>query len=275
MRKWLVVSAILHFVLFLFIWLGFPRLPRDLPDVQKIIPVDIADISEITAAKEPPPPTPAPKPKVEPPKPPEPPKPTPPPPTPTPTPPAPASTPKPPEPKPPVKEEKAEPVPAPKPKPPKPEPPKPQQDNLSSILKNVAKLKPQEKQEETKPAPPQKEPTPAPAAPQVPATAERLTASEEDALRRQLAQCWNVPIGARDVDRMSVDIYIAVNQDRTVREAVVVDQARMASDPFFRTLAESALRALYNPRCSPLALPPEKYQEWHDTLITFNPKDMF
>jgi hypothetical protein len=49
----------------------------------------------------------------------------------------------------------------------------------------------------------------------------------------------------------------------------------MNTDPFFRTIAESALRALYNPRCSPLALPPEKYQEWRDTLITFNPKDMF
>lgn len=265
MRKWLIISTALHLVLFLVLWLGFPRLPRPLP-TPKIIPVEIADLSKVTAAKN----RPAPKPpKPEPPKP-EPPKP--PPPKPEVKPPS-EAKPTPPKPEPAKPEEKPEPTPLakPKPKPPKPEPPK--ADPLASVLKNVSKLKPQEKPPEE--TPPQKEPTPAPPSPQVPVTADRLTTNEEDALRRQLAQCWNVPIGARDVEKIAVDIYIAVNPDRTVKEAVVVDQARMNTDPFFRTIAESALRALYNPRCSPLALPPEKYQEWRDTLITFNPKDMF
>jgi outer membrane biosynthesis protein TonB len=266
MRKWLAISTALHLVLFLVLWLGFPRLPKPLPTPQKIIPVEIADLAKVTAAKKPP----APKqqePKPEPPKPeaakPPPPKPS-------------EAKPPPPKPEPPKPEEKPEPVPAPKPKPKPPEPKKketPKADPLASVLKNVSKLKPQEKPPEE--TPPQKEPVPATPSPQVPVTADRLTSSEEDALRRQLAQCWNVPIGARDVEKIAVDIYISVNADRTVREAVVVDQARMNTDPFFRTIAESALRALYNPRCSPLALPPEKYQEWRDTLITFNPKDMF
>jgi hypothetical protein len=39
-------------------------------------------------------------------------------------------------------------------------------------------------------------------------------------------------------------------------------------------MAESALRALRNPRCSPLALPPEKYQQWQEMIFNFNPKDM-
>jgi hypothetical protein len=272
MRKWLTISTIIHLVLFLVLWLGFPRLPRPLPTPQKIIPVEIAELAKVTATNKPPAPKP-PEPKKEPPKP-EPPKPPPPakaevkPPS--------EKPPEPKKPEPPKPEEKPEPTPLPKPKPKPPEPKKaepPKADPLASVLKNVSKLKPQEKPLEE--APPQKEPAPAQPSPQVPVTADRLTSSEEDALRRQLAQCWNVPIGARDVEKIAVDIYISVNPDRTVKEAVVVDQARMNTDPFFRTIAESALRALYNPRCSPLALPPEKYQEWQDTLITFNPKDMF
>ncbi|HVY13428.1 MAG TPA: hypothetical protein VHB73_07690 [Alphaproteobacteria bacterium] len=271
MRKWIVLSTLLHLLLFLLIWLGLPQMVTPPPEPAQVVPVDIADISQITAVKK------APEQKAQPTPPPKPEEPKPPEPKPAEKPPEP---PKPPtsEPTPELKapqlktEDKPEPVPTPKPKPPKPEPPKP--DPLASILKNVAKMKPTEKQPETKPAP-QKEPAPAPSPPQVPATAEHLSLSEEDALRRQLAQCWNVPVGARDVQNMTVDIYISINADRTVREAVVVDQARMASDPFFRTLAESALRALYNPHCSPLALPPEKYQQWKDTVMTFNPKDMF
>jgi hypothetical protein len=99
--------------------------------------------------------------------------------------------------------------------------------------------------------------------------------SEEDALRRQITSCWNVPVGARDIQNISVEVYIAVNPDRTLREAMVVDQARMARDTFYRAVAESALRALRNPRCSPLALPPEKYDQWREMIFNFNPRDMF
>jgi hypothetical protein len=98
--------------------------------------------------------------------------------------------------------------------------------------------------------------------------------SEEDALRRQIAQCWNVPAGAKDIDKMVVEIYIAVNPDRSVKEVLIMDQARLATDKFFRAVAESAMRAVQNPRCSPLALPPDKYNDWKEIIFTFNPKDM-
>jgi hypothetical protein len=272
MRKWITLSVLLHLLVFLLLWLGLPNLDKREIEPMQIVPIDIASVSDITAVKQAPPKPAEPKPETKSePKPPEP--------TPPPKPPVSAE----PEPKPtPQKvEDKPEPLPIPKPKPPKPEPPK-KQDTLSSILKNVAKMKPEDKtpdkpvdktEAETKPTP-QKEPSPAPSPPQVPATAEHLSISEADALRRQLAQCWNFDPGAKGIESMKVDIYVSINQDRTVREAVVVDQARMATDAFFRSVAESAVRALKNPVCSPLALPPEKYQEWKDTVMTFNPKDM-
>jgi hypothetical protein len=299
MKKWFISSAVFHVVILLALWIGMPQFRKEVPLPPPIIPVEIADIGEMTVTKvddkkEPPPPAPAkpaePKPeppKPEPPKPPEPtpepPKPEPPTP-PEPKPPEPKPEPKPPEP--PKPEEKPEPMPTPKPKPPepaKPEPPK--VDSLSSVLKNVAKIKknlpkdePKPKAEPPKPAAtpqPAADPQPAPTPPQAAAMGAKLSISEEDALRRQIASCWNVPVGGRGVENIAVEIYIEVNPDRTVKQAAIVDQARMASDPFFRAVAESGLRALRNPRCSPLALPAEKYQQWKEMIFNFNPRDMF
>ncbi len=295
MRKWFAASALLHIVIAILLWLGLPQFAKPLPEPPIFIPVEIAQLSEISAAKvqenkiepkepqkEPPKPEP-PKPEVKP----EPPKPEPP---------KPESKPPVPQPKPPEPKAEALPAPTPKPKPPeikpkpepKPEPKKP--DALASILKNVAKLKnepkpepkkpdlkPEPKPAETTPSPepPQKDPKPATSAPSAPLMADKLTISEEDALRQQIRGCWNVPIGAKDIENISVEIYIQVNPDRTLKDAIVVDQGRLSRDSFFRAVAESALRALRNPRCSPLALPPEKYQQWQETIFNFNPKDMF
>ena len=63
--------------------------------------------------------------------------------------------------------------------------------------------------------------------------------------------------------------------DATDREARIHDQRRLQSDPFFRAAAESALRAVLNPRCNPLKLPPDKYQQWQTMTLNFDPKDMF
>ncbi len=293
MRKWLSISAGLHVLAFLLIWLGLPHLMPDPIEPPVIVPIDIAEVSDITATKV----QDKPQPPQEKPEPPKPPAPTPPPPTPEPkpTPPTPAPTP---EPAPPTPAPTPEPAPTPQPKPtppaetkqevkpeekaelpkpvqkPKPKEEKPKVDPLASVLKNVAKLKadtPPEKTEQK----PDKDAKPAPSAPSSPVTAEHLSVSEEDALRRQIAGCWNVPIGARDVENMVVEVLITVNPDRTVKESMIVDQARMNRDTFFRTVAESAQRALQNPRCSPLALPPEKYQQWKEITFTFNAKDMF
>lgn len=100
-----------------------------------------------------------------------------------------------------------------------------------------------------------------------------LTMSEMDAVRRQIAGCWNVPAGARDARDLVVEVRIEVRPDRTVQNARLLN-ASAASDPFWRTAAESALRAVLNPRCSPLQLPPDKYNVWQSIIFTFNPQEM-
>jgi formylglycine-generating enzyme required for sulfatase activity len=102
-----------------------------------------------------------------------------------------------------------------------------------------------------------------------------VTISEMGVVRQQLAKCWNLPAGAKDSGNLEVEIHTVMNRDGTVREARISDQARMLGDPLYRAMAESALRAVLNPRCSPLKLPPEKYSEWQVMNLAFNSAEMF
>lgn len=189
--------------------------------------------------------------------------------TPEPAPPLPVSRPTPP--KRPAKQQTAKaPPPAPTPEKPK-EPDEP--DDFLNVLKTVQKMK------DSASAPAESE-TEAPETSD--STARRsnfnadrpLSVSEMDAIRQQIAQCWLVPAGAKSGASLAVEIRVRMNPDRTVREADIVDSGRMGSDPFFRAAAESALRALRNPSCTPLNLPPEKYETWKSFTITFDPRDM-
>jgi len=300
----IALSVALHLVLGSLFILGLPRLfdpppPEEMPVAVELVTiapetratrpnpnpprpnakpeVPVADAPVAKPEPEPPVPTPVPPPSAEAPPPaPEPPKP------PEPKP-APAPLLKPPEPKPepPKPIEKAE---APRPKE-KPEPPQQLAKNESkaeqkkydpsqfeALLKNLAT-------QPTAPspdAPPQRprvasaRPSSQPRAP----LGSQITASEVDLVREQIARCWNVPAGARDAKDLVVEIRVAVDPDGTVRQATIVDQARVGSDPFYRAAAESARRAFFNPQCRPLHLPPEKYAIWKDLVVDFSPKDI-
>lgn len=197
--------------------------------------------------------------------------------------------PKPPEPKPP--EVKPEPKPEVKKEPPPPPketatPPPPQQvakapppkkpppkrdDFLNQVLKDVAPTPRSAEKTEAK-VTPQKDTAPArPPAP--PSIDQQVTISEIDAVKRQIEACWSMPAGARDARDLIVTIRATVAPDGRVTSARIDDLSRMG-DPFYRAAAESAQRAMLNPRCQPLRLPPQKYDQWKDLRIDFNPKDM-
>ena len=103
---------------------------------------------------------------------------------------------------------------------------------------------------------------------------QKVTMSEIDVLRQQIARCWNIAAGARQAEALSVEIEMRMNPDATVQTAQVVDGTRMNSDPFFRAAAESALRALSHPDCIPLKLPVGKYEAWKSFTFNFDPKNM-
>jgi hypothetical protein len=155
-----------------------------------------------------------------------------------------------------------------------PEPPKKPEpeDPFASILNTVADF-------EKKPRPTQAEPQPQQAAANTqrqlaPSNADRpLSVSELDAIRQQISGCWLVPAGAKNAEELVVEIRVRMRPDRTVSNTEILDMSRMA-EPHFRAAAEAAVRALRNPRCSPLNLPLDKYETWKSFVITFNPRDM-
>lgn len=295
-RKPLIISVAAHVVVFLLVIFGLPHFRTD-PEIVDPVPVElIANVSELTATNKPPvkaPPTP--EKKEEPPKqveqkkpPPEPKKSTPPPPTEEDLkePPKPEKTvEKPAEKVDDLAEKKVEPKkPEPKKEPPKKDPPKKQpekkqdkpdtkenQQDFDSLLKD---LTPEEKKQQEADEKTDKE-TPATPSPNVSRFSDTLSISEMDALRQQLSQCWSVMSGAQDAGDQIVEMSVVVNEDRTVASAKVVDDGKYNSNPVFRAAADSAMRALRNPNCTPLNLPPDKYTQWHEMTIVFDPKEMF
>lgn len=230
----------------------------------------------------PPPPAPTPPPAPPPaPTPPAPPEPAPPPPPP---PPAEAPKPEPPkevakveEPKPPAPRPPAKPTPpkpaAKKEEPKKPEPPKKQEepDPFASLLASVDAMKQQQSKEEpqaqqTAPKPSAGNPSPIVNAPM----GEKPTMSELDAIRAQIERAWIINPGVKDLEGMVITLRVRINPDGSVIEAEIVDRVRAATDPHFRSMAESARRAAFN--ASPLKYPVQKYDMFKDLVLNFRPE---
>ncbi len=145
-------------------------------------------------------------------------------------------------------------------------------DAFDSLLKNLTRRQTARAEEPT-PAPKRMAALSPPSAqPKAPLGTE-LTASEIDVVRQQLSRCWDIPAGARDARDLVVTIRGSIGPDGRVLQADIVDKARM-SDPFFRAAAESARRAFFHPLCTPLRLPPEKYEAWKTFEIELSPKDV-
>jgi hypothetical protein len=172
---------------------------------------------------------------------------------------------------PPPEKKKEEPKPKPKPPEPKKEDPKKQEQDFDSLLKN---LTPDTKEaSEEKPEEKPKEDAEAPAG-SLAELSDRLTISELDAFKRQIEPCWNVSAGAEYAENLAVEVRVTMNRDMTVQDASVLDTGRYNRDNAFRAAADSAVRALRNPMCQPLKLPPEKYNEWKVIIINFDPSQM-
>ena len=142
-------------------------------------------------------------------------------------------------------------------------------DPLDSVFKTVGKLKKSVAQSD-------RDRTAARTPEGVKAAARSLpmTLSEIEAVRRQIQPCWNFPAGARDAGSLRVLIRIWLNRDGSVRDAKVLDQGRLAGNSKLRAAADAGLRAVNNPRCSPLRLPPEKFDRWKVLTIDFDPSKL-
>ena len=102
---------------------------------------------------------------------------------------------------------------------------------------------------------------------------EKLTISEKDAIRRQFYRCWIVPAGAKNIKDYKVSIRLKLNEDGEVINSKIINNSKM-NNSFFRTLAESAVRAVNHPDCKRLKVPKKKYETWKETILDFDPSVM-
>lgn len=144
------------------------------------------------------------------------------------------------------------------------------EERFSSVLKDLKKMKEKirvEGQQEEEEEDTEEEGQPG-------KLGEQLTASEIDAVRHQLAKCWNVPAGAKDGKELKVKVHLWLNPDGVVRQAKVLRDPFLQGHPFYKVAADRALNAVLDKKCNPLPLPKSKYDLWKEIVITFDPKDM-
>jgi outer membrane biosynthesis protein TonB len=269
----ILASLVFHVLLALLIVLGVPSFFK--PEVLEAPPtIELATLADITAAPKvdkagkpmdkPKPQPPAPEVKKE--TKPEPPKPAPPVPA-TPPPPAPeeqaavipdkpiekAPDQKKPEPKP--EEKKKEEKKVEKPKPDK----KKQQSEMDALLNNLTQEQPAPESEEK----PKKKSAPAPAEPTTGQMTETvndvpLTMAETDGIRSAIEKNWLIPVGMANAESYTVSLRLYLTPDGVVTKIEVLDDT---GDPGFRTIAESARRAILitQNELGRLPIPKDKY----------------
>lgn len=102
-----------------------------------------------------------------------------------------------------------------------------------------------------------------------------LTGGEKDALRVAVSSCWNV--GSLSTDALGTTVIVSVEMEQTGRP--VTGSIRMVSfsggsEAAARQAFEAARRAIIRCGARGFALPVEKYAEWRDIEMTFNPEGM-
>lgn len=135
------------------------------------------------------------------------------------------------------------------------------ENDFESVLRSVEKMKEQPSQQKKSNTATNFDPN------------KPLSMSEIDAVKKQIAECWSVPVGAVDAENTVVSLRLSLTNDGTVRSVKILDQDRYNKESFFRAAADSAVRAVN--RCSPLkGLPSDKYSSWKEMEMNFDPKEI-
>jgi hypothetical protein len=101
-----------------------------------------------------------------------------------------------------------------------------------------------------------------------------LTGGERDGLKLAVQRCWNVPAGLRDAQELRVVLAAELAADGgVISSSIRLIEPGVVPDERFRQAFEAGRRALI--RCSPYAdLPRDKYAQWRNIEVVFNPEGM-
>lgn len=101
-----------------------------------------------------------------------------------------------------------------------------------------------------------------------------LSAGEKDALRVAVSQCWNVDVGGRS-SQVVVTVAMSLDQSgKVVGNSVRLVGSEGGNDQSAQTAFQAARRAILRCQKNGYDLPAEKYAQWRDIEMTFNPERM-
>jgi len=102
-----------------------------------------------------------------------------------------------------------------------------------------------------------------------------LTAGEKDGLRVAVQQCWNVGSLSTDALRTTVVVAVSMAQDgRPDTGSIRMTGFEGGPEAAARQAYEAARRAIIRCGASGFDLPVEKYDQWREIEMTFNPEGM-
>ncbi len=111
-----------------------------------------------------------------------------------------------------------------------------------------------------------------PANPPQPGELNRFTAAELQALRKRLAECWDLPPPVRNIPNLVVSVQMKFAPDGSLAEPPKILNSN--PDPRFAVATKSVIAGLT--KCAPFSfLPPAKYAAWREIVVDFDPHDMF
>ncbi len=102
-----------------------------------------------------------------------------------------------------------------------------------------------------------------------------LSISEKALIKKQIEDSWrNIPIGAQDIEKAKILVYITLEQDGSVKQVKISETiCSNVSASICQALADSALRAVK--QASPLkGLDVERYQVWKEFQFLFDPSEI-
>jgi colicin import membrane protein len=103
-----------------------------------------------------------------------------------------------------------------------------------------------------------------------PSQSGKLSTSEMDALRAQLATCWNVPIGSAEAEGWTASVEFDLDQN-----AKLIGRPRVVKSSGNRQFDNSAVIAIRKCEYKGFQLPSGKHSVWNQVQVNFDPSEMF
>jgi len=103
-----------------------------------------------------------------------------------------------------------------------------------------------------------------------PSKSGKLSTSEMDALKGQLANCWSIPVGSAGAEDLKASVEFELDQNAKLRS-----RPRVVKSSGNRQFDSSAVRAIQKCENQGFKLPSGKFDVWNEVVVNFDPKDMF